>query len=219
MSNPIIWNILHEKQPLRIEVWDEQGRPLGFLCPMAPSMLSDWNMIEKLTIWRNRARRYFMTQFHATPERTREWLDKEVLGDFHRLLLLVSTMDHWVGHIGFKDLSDQAVELDNFIRGEMGGHPRLIYFSEVALLRWLFQTFPIQTVWAYLLADNFITRNLHQSVGFRLTQRIPLFRRMVGEEIHLQMGRPGDPSPEGLYSQKMELNRSEFKPPPGGIHG
>jgi RimJ/RimL family protein N-acetyltransferase len=219
MNSPIIQDILQEKQILRIEVTDECLSWIGALLPITPSMLSDVEMIEKLTQWRNRAQKYFATQFQATIERTRGWLDRTVLADPDRLLFLVMTPNRLVGHMGFKGLSDQSVELDNFIRGEMGGHPQLIYHSEIALLRWLFRIFPIQNVYASVFADNFVTLNLHHSVGFRLTERIPLRRKMVGEEIHLEMGRPGDPSPEGRYSHKLELRRSEFNPLMEEIHG
>lgn len=36
------------------------------------------------------------------------------------------------------DLQLGSTQLDNLIRGERGGHPRLIYYSKIALLKWIF---------------------------------------------------------------------------------
>jgi hypothetical protein len=102
------------------------------------------------------------------------------------------------------------VEIDNLIRGEVGGHPELICYAEIALVKWLFKTFMVKRIYGFVLADNFPALNLHQSIGFRLAELLPLHKEEFQGEIHLEIGKPGDQSPDGLYSQKIELVPTDF---------
>jgi hypothetical protein len=205
-----IHNIIHERQKVTIDLLDRGGNWIGYLAPITQSTVADSQIIEKLVVWRNQARKYFMTQFSATYARTKAWLENTVLRENNRLLFLIHSPTLLIGHLGFKGLTTRSAELDNLIRGEKGGHPQIIYHAEWALVNWLYGNFSIDEICAHVLADNFITLRLHQSIGFRPTQRIPVLRKIHGEEIHLEMCAPGGWSMDGIYSQRLELTRLEF---------
>lgn len=207
-----ISDIIHENINISIEITDSQNNYLGHLEPITLSILKNTEIITKLTEWRNRAKQYFLTQFNANPKRTKRWLEEVVLKDNSRLLFLIYSPIKLIGNYGFKGLTVASVEIDNLIRGESGGHPRLIYYTEIALVKWLFTTFQVKRIYGFVLAGNFIVLNLHKSVGFRLTELVPLRKKEFQEEIRLDMGKPGDLSPDGLYSQKIELLSTDFIP-------
>ncbi len=205
-----IYDVIQERTPLWIDIFDSQENYIGHLSPLTVSVLDNDEIIQKLTHWRNRAMRYFLTQFTATPERTKNWLANIVFKDHSSLLFLIYSRSKLIGQYGFKELSSDSVELHNLIRGEMGGHPRLIYYAEITLIRWLFETFKVGSIYGFVLSDNAMVLNLHRSVGFRLMELIPLHKLKFDGEIPLRMGEVNHPSPDGLYCQKVELRFSDF---------
>src|SRR5258706_2471726 len=169
-----IKDIITERTGFNIGIANDANEPIGTLKPITNSVLNDAEIIERLTKWRNQTKKYFLTQFNATEERTKKWLREVVLQDYSRLLFLIYSPARLIGQCGFKDLSAATVEIDNLIRGEIGGDHRLIYYSEKALIRWLFHSFDIERVFGIVLADNLLALNIHDSVGFRQTEFIPL---------------------------------------------
>jgi L-amino acid N-acyltransferase YncA len=216
-SQGYIHEIINRREVVRINVLDDEASLIGHLDPVTRAALADDDLIQKLTHWRNVASRYFFTQFTATCDRTRDWLEKVVLNDSNRLLFIIHSKTGPVGQHGFKGLSPDSAELDNLIRGEMGGHPRLIHYAEIALVRWLFAVLDIKLILAYVLSDNHRALDLHREVGFRATEVFPLHKTETDGEIHLVRGKSGSPSPDGLYTQKMELDRSEFMERQGAL--
>jgi len=209
-SQRFISKIISGREVVRINILDDEASLIGHLYPVTRSVLADYDLIQKLTNWRNLARRYFFTQFTATCDRTRNWLENVVLNDWSRLLFIIHSKTGPVGQHGFKQLSHDSAELDNLIRGEIGGHPHLIYHAEISLVRWLFDVFEIKSILGFVLSDNYIALDLHRAVGFRAAEVLPLYKTETDGEIHLVRGKPGSQSPDGLYAQKMELGRSEF---------
>lgn len=206
-----ISDIIEGRAALSIPLRGEAGEPLGQLVPLTRRALTEDKLLESMTRWRNRAARFFMTQFEATPERTRAWLSETVLADRSRLLFLVESPTKLIGHYGFKNLTAESAELDNLIRGEAGGHPKLIYYAEVALLRWLFRTFRLARIHAHVLADNNAVLELHRSVGFVDEELIPLRRMGSAGFVTLEYGVPGSVSPDGIYCRKIVLHRGRFE--------
>ncbi len=118
---------------------------------------------------------FLMTQFTATPERTGNWLHQLVLADDTRLLLMIrDDTGQWIGNFGVCGISSGSAELDNLIRGAKGGHARLIFYSELALMRWLYETLEVATIRLRVFSHNRVTLRLHRSVGFVQRQVLPL---------------------------------------------
>jgi RimJ/RimL family protein N-acetyltransferase len=205
----LISDIVHERVLCRIAIADPRGKAVGCLVPLTTSALRNPEIVQKLTDWRNRARESFLTRFTATADRTRDWLQNVVMADAGRLLFLIQVREQPIGQFGFKGLSAEEAELDNLIRGERGGGMQLIPLAEVALVRWLFLSFEIARIRAFVLAHNQRALDLHLGVGFRRTELLPLRTVACQDEVHLTVIE-GSRSPEGLYYQKMELTRKDF---------
>ena len=105
MSNALVAKILNDEIAVDIEIDDDQGRVIGHLRPITKAAVSSGELIERLTDWRNRARQHFFTQFTATFERTRCWLNDVLLPDERRLLFIINSGHKPVGQLGFRDLT------------------------------------------------------------------------------------------------------------------
>lgn len=209
-SHDFICRVIQEQLPLRIDILDTQEKIIGYLEPLAVSVLQNDEVLHALTQWRNQSQQFFLTQFSATFERTKNWLVNTVFRDCSRLLFLIHSTSKLIGQYGFKNLSPDSVELDNLIRGEIGGHPRLIYYAETALVRWLFETFTLESIYAVVLVKNAMAINLHHEIGFRNIENIPLYETRVNDDIHLSIKQNGEFGQTAIYAQRMRLLLSDF---------
>ncbi len=162
---------------LSIPILDESSNLIGKLTVIKKDDVNNEFYIQALTKWRIRYMRYFLTQFSATLERTRIWLLQSVLPSDDKLLFFIlDTNNNLIGNFGIANIKKYKCELDNLIRGEKEGHPKLIYFSEIALLKWLFENQFMKHVNLHVFSNNRITLKLHLSVGFKEIARYPLYK-------------------------------------------
>lgn len=194
--------------PLSIPI-SAAGHTIASLEPITTARLDDADLIAQLTAWRNGAKTFF-TQFEATPERTRVWLERRVLTDPARLLFTISDRQGPIGTIGFIRLSRRSAELDNLIRGVRRGPPALMRAAEAALASWLFDTFQLEQIDAAVLAGNFAATQLHQSIGFQVVGRVPLLRTERNGEVELVETETA--SDNGPSKVLLTLKREEFVP-------
>lgn len=190
---------------LEIPIHDYHGTKLGILRPVTKNILQFDEVIEKMTLWRNQNKVHFLTQFHATPERTKQWLANVVLTDSTRMLFLIYSGETLMGHYGFKCLRDDDVEVDNLLRGERGGHPLLMRFAVSALVVWLFNVMRVNEVYGYIFANNAMALKLHKDLGFSFVDKIPLLKQVDGDEIKWIAGKAGELSPDNRYCQKVVI--------------
>lgn len=212
MNNNKIYisDIISDKIEINIEIRDKDNNYIGHLDPITISTLENKKIAGSMTKWRKKARDVFLTQFDESPERTKRWLEEVVLKDHSRMLFLIYSPTKLIGQYGFIGLTEESVELDNMIRGEAGGHKKLIYHAEKALITWLIETFRIKMIYGYVLSDNSRVLNLHQSIGFQQTELLPLYKDELQGDVKLKLGTAGEASPFGLYAQKIELLSSDF---------
>lgn len=137
---------------------------------------------ESLTKWRKMFKRYFLTQFKPSIERTADWLKNTVLPSDDRLLFLICDNSGIpIGNFGVCNITQESVELDNLIRGEKGGDKDLVFFSELAILKWIYNELDIPLAVLHVFSNNYKTIALHQRVGFSITEKKPL-RKITTED-------------------------------------
>ena len=150
-----------------IAIKDNNDKAIGSLVLVQKRDANNPIILEALTRWRKKYMKYFLTQFNASTNRTKSWLENIVIPSSDRLLFLILNEDNnLIGNFGIADILFDRCELDNLIRGEKGGHPKLIYFSELSLLKWLFLEKNVKRVNLHVFANNLPTIKLHKSVGF-----------------------------------------------------
>ena len=67
---------------------------------------------------------------------------------------------------GFKDLDKHSTFLDNAMRGERGGHPMLMKYAAIALMKWLFNVMCVDEIYGYTFANNAMGLRLNKELGF-----------------------------------------------------
>ena len=150
-----------------IAIKDNNDKAIGSLVLVQKRDANNTIILDALTRWRKKYMKYFLTQFNASTNRTKSWLENIVIPSSDRLLFLILNEDNnLIGNFGIADILFDQCELDNLIRGEKGGHPKLIYFSELSLLKWLFLEKKVKRVNLHVFANNLPTIKLHKSVGF-----------------------------------------------------
>lgn len=225
MQTQLITRIVNEEQPLRIDVTIDRDTPIGYITPITKSSLDSLELIDKMTAWRNRMRTCFLTQAPVTVEKTRAFLASTVLADPTRMLFIVHSATQPAGTLGVKvgppwvhgagprsceGGGRRLAELANLLRGTREGHPCLMYQAEMALMDWAFRELDINLFWTAVPSNNRLALRLHQSAGFRPTVLIPLHKVEKDGQTHLEVGDAGNESPDGLYAQRIELERVDF---------
>jgi|LauGreDrversion4_2_1035121.scaffolds.fasta_scaffold52580_2 hypothetical protein len=169
----------NEAQEVSLEVFNQDKKIIGRLVPVGQWILDDHEKIELIRSWRQRAMRMFLTQFESTVEKTRSYLENlSVFQEGRILFLLFDAEDRFVGHLGVANIDGKTGELDNLMRGLEGGDPRLIYFSELALLDWYFKNLDVAESYVRVLSYNWLVISLHEEVGYVLYQSLPLRRHV-----------------------------------------
>ena len=128
-----------------------------------------------LTEWRNRNRRYFLTDFEATLEGTRRWLTSISGPDATRILFMIDRADGVTfGHVGLCNVrpAQRYAELDNVVRGGEGS-PGAMTAAVTALANWARTTVGIEHLWVRVMADNPAVA-FYESLGFRKVKDVPL---------------------------------------------
>lgn len=204
---PLLDEVIAGTRPLNLDIRDEDGGVVGTLRPLTRAHLDAPDIIQKLTDWRNQNMGNFLSQFVATPQRTRDWMQTVLFKARGQMLFLVWAEQRVVGHFGFKDLTGDDVLLDNAMRGDRAGHPRLFVFAGRALVQWLLTQAGVKRVHAYVMADNVPSIMMNKQIGFGGWARHPLLKREREGELHWEMGPEGAPSPDGRDCFKLVIDR------------
>jgi len=207
---PILDDIIAGKQELTIDITDDQGHCIGRLCPLVLEHLECESVIEKLTLWRNINMTSFLTQFIATPKRTRNWMRSSLFLSTGQMLFLIYVDDHIVGHFGFKDLTTDDVLLDNAMRGERDGDPKLLVYAGKALVRWLFTQANVKRIKGEVMTDNIPSIMMNNRIGFGHKTRHPLIKRVVGSDTSWVIGPEGEVSLDDQYCFKYVIHNHEL---------
>ena len=203
-------NNANPEERFSLSVANAEGLRIGSLVCLDQGLSADRHILEKLTAWRQRYMRYFLTQFVATSERTLSWIRRVVLPSPDRILFLVySAEGDLVGNSGVCSLRPPYGELDNLIRGEKGGDARLIYFSEIALLRWLYGSLGCQRIGLQVFSNNRPTIALHSSVGFSVLRNHKLTFTDDGDGRTYRMD-SGSGQPAAFNCLEMTLDKDTF---------
>lgn len=202
--------VLAGTEVIELPLTEENGEPIGVMRPLTARHLDLSHVLDKLTDWRNANMANFLTHFEATPERTRAWVKNVLLkGNGQMLWLVYDQNDNLVGHFGFKNLTSKSVLLDNALRGERQGHPKLFVIAGKSLVQWLWQATLVQRIDAYVMADNVPSIMMNRQIGFQGWERHPLLKQILEGETHWEIGKAKQTSPDGRYCFSLFIEREK----------
>lgn len=158
---------LEEALSVGVDVLDEAGIVCGKLVPVGDWILGDSEKIELIKNWRKNAMRMFFAQFESTFDSAFNYLKNFSIDLKDRVLFLIFDKNqNFIGHVGLSNIGEHSAELDNLMRGVSGGDPRLIFNSEICLLKWCFENFHVNKIFAKVISYNWLVMDLHKEVGF-----------------------------------------------------
>ena len=198
-------DVINNRYDLNLDLFDWNGILIGKMTPLTKSHFTDDFVIEKLTLWRNQNMNCFLTQFIATHKRTKKWLQDVVFETPGQILFLIYSDNQLIGHLGFKNLTCDDVLLDNAMRGERGGHPRLLQIAGQTLNKWLFNEVRVKTIYGYVLTTNIPAIMMNKQLGFGGWNKYPLIKKYENNETRWVLGDKNDESAEGIYCYKIIL--------------
>ena len=138
---------------------------------------SDAADVERLTEWRNRFVRAFLTEFEATEERTVRWLTGTVVPDETRILFMLDIPDgETVGYLGlaFIDWGAGRGEADAVVRGAEA--PKGLMTEALrTTLDWASGPLGLKELGVRVRSDN-AALAFYEKAGFHEIQRVPLQR-------------------------------------------
>lgn len=162
---------LEEALSVGIDILDEAGIVCGKLVPVGEWILADSEKIELIKSWRKNAMRMFFAQFESTFDSAFKYLKNFSIDLKDRILFLIYDKKHnFIGHVGLSNIGERSAELDNLMRGVSGGDPRLVFNSEICLLKWCFENFHVNKIIAKVISYNWLVMDLHKEVGFSVKE-------------------------------------------------
>lgn len=200
--------IISGNEALELPLFGEEGQTVGVMHPLTVRYLNNMAVIEKLTNWRNENMSNFLTHFTATPARTQSWLQNIYLKIPGQMLWLIYDQDNrLIGHFGFKNLNEKSVLLDNAIRGERQGHPKIFVFAGRSLVKWLWVNTSVLRIQGIVISDNIPAIMMNRQIGFQGWKLHPLINRNLNGEIHWDIGEEGCTSPDCKYCFNLFIER------------
>ena len=194
----------------KILIHDEKKQKVGTLRLIDKGLANNAELIVALTKWRNNAMQFFLSQFVATKERTEQWLSNVAISSHDRLLFVVEdNSGNYVGNVGISNFSSSEAELDNFIRGESGGDPKLILYAELSMLRWIYCNFDVVKVKLQVFSNNWIPISIHLSIGFEITEKCMLSKTSNGSDVQYHINST-EGEPVNFSYLQMVLTRNNF---------
>jgi RimJ/RimL family protein N-acetyltransferase len=197
-----------------IPIINSERAQIGELSAIDRDRIADPATAELLTRWRQQSMQFFLTQFHATSERTAAWFANVVLPDSTRLLFFVlDESGKPLGTLGLCGITANSAEIDNVNRGDQGGHKRLMHFALASLIHWLYSALGVREIYLRVLSFNSRAIALYDTIGFRQTDAAPLVKRQTVDTLVYQVadqGAAGQAEPVDFELITMALDREDF---------
>ena len=183
-----------------IDVFDDGGKVVGRLVPLTWDSGSDLGLLEDLCRWRSSAKNGFLTVFEPSVEKTRSYLTGFSLPDPDRILYLIEDADgRRVGNIGLCNVTADAAELDNVVRGEVSPVRGFMRLAISSLLKFAFDRLGVSRVYLNVLSNNQSAVDSYLKAGFVTVGRTTLTRIDTADGYRLtpsetDADEPGTPS-------------------------
>jgi RimJ/RimL family protein N-acetyltransferase len=126
----------------------------------------------------------YLVQFDSTFEKTKAYLMERSIRESDRLLfLIIDEFENFIGHLGLSSISEITSELDNLMRGNPGGPKNIMDLAEKAVIDFAFDELKVKCISLRVLSFNFLAISIHQHLGFVLSEREFLRKRIEGDDL------------------------------------
>tara|TARA_X000000950_G_scaffold277437_1_gene366863 strand:- start:25452 stop:26090 length:639 start_codon:yes stop_codon:yes gene_type:complete len=209
ISQKLIDKIINDENVLNLELVNENKKNIGFLKPVTKGSLNP-EIINAITEWRKKNTTKFLTQFNATFERTKNWIENVILKTPGQMLFLIYSDAELIGHVGFKNLTEEDIMLDNMMLGKRSKYPRMSTIAEKRLIDWIFSTIKIKKIYGLILTDNVTSIMMHKNLGFKGWDKYPLIKYGMADDIKWELGRKNELSGYDKYCYKISIDYNDY---------
>jgi RimJ/RimL family protein N-acetyltransferase len=165
-------------------IHDENLTVVGHLIPLGLWIETQPHIIISISEWRARDMKNYLVQFDCTFEKTKAYLMEKSIKETDRLLfLIVDKSENFIGHLGLSNVSKVTAELDNLMRGNPGGPKNFMELAEKTVIEFAFKELRVKCISLRVLSFNFLAISIHQRLGFVLSKREFLKKRIKDDEL------------------------------------
>ena len=132
--------------------------------------------IDLLTGWRKKYRNMFATDFIITKEKTRKWIQKDILENPDKIMFVIYIENKKIGIISssqYNENTNSAI-LDTMMKEPTFNLPGLMTVIEKVYLRWMFDELNLSKITGFLFSDNKKMMNIHEKCGWVILDVVPI---------------------------------------------
>ena len=193
-----------------IDVIDSSGTCLAVGKPLTANHTNNKKLISLMTKARYQHRGMFLSQFEATPERTKSWMGK-LANSNNQIFFLLEKDGEFVGHYGLIIRDHNLVEVDNSILWDENVPKGFMVHVEHAILNFAFGYLNKTSAIARVLNHNLSCVAMHQKTGFKFHSEEPLEKKQLeNDDIILQVSNKNQPKQTNKYLLSWWLNSNDY---------
>lgn len=122
--------------------------------PIGKWILVSQDIIGVMSIWLDNSRKFILTAFEPSFDKTYNYLNNSCLSNNRILFLIYDDSNKLIGNIGLAEVNKNSFELNSLIRGEKGGDSRLGEMAEISFMNFAFNHNSIKSMRARVLSYN-----------------------------------------------------------------
>ena len=156
------------------------GGRIGTLEVLTERHVHDEKLLRRLCDWHNQSLRNYFDQSKWHVQSTAAWLTETALSSESRVLFFVNDQHgSRIGLCGLSNINGAHAEVYDIIRGEPGGHSRLLPYAQITMLRLGFYGLGLEVVSGAVLFENIPARRMGRFVGFEEMDEVIAGSRLV----------------------------------------
>ena len=125
--------------------------------------------VKLMSEWRKVYRDNYFSIFEITTEKTKKWIESDILGDPTRIQFMIYLDDKKVGNIGhgIHPKDNDLVVFTSMIKSPDLNFPGLMTVIEKVYLRWIFESLESRKIFGELFSDNESMMKVHLKCGWK----------------------------------------------------
>ena len=167
--------------------------------------------VKLLYNWRKKYRNMFATDFEMSPEKTKRWIQKDILKNPTSILFIIIVEGEKIGNIGTStyDEKTNSASLDNMMKEPTYDFPGLMTVIEKVFLRWMFDELNLSKITGFLFSDNEKMMNVHKKCGWRIIETVPIEQNKINGILKWQETKTKNEKTK-RYFNKIELTKENL---------
>ena len=169
--------------------------------------------ITLITKWRKLYRNNFGSDFDIDENKTRKWINDEVLLNIDKIVFMIYVNEQKIGIIStsdFHEKSNSAI-LDTMMKDPEFELPGLMTTVEKVYLKWMFDELKLSKIRGFLFSDNENMMKIHIKCGWKLKEVVPIEQKRTKEGTKWEIIRSKEPEYEiSRYYNLIELTKDDL---------